>query len=391
MDSILALLGLGKARGVSLARASLLYEWKRFLPAVLAVAFSGLLVLVQFGLLLGIFSTVSVVVDRARADLWVGFPGAPSFDLGRSITQRHEMSLRMEANVTAVEPLIVGYADWRGPRGNPVSAVVVGVEPTTNSLGMPDTFTPQLRLALQEPDAIVVDVVDLDKLGVQIGDVGEINGKRAKIVGVTTGFRNIGGAYMFCSVTSARRFMGMLGMEAGFATYLLVGLRDPTEAAAIRARLQPSGPRPQYSVWTAPDFSKQSQLYWLTESGAGASFAFSSMLGLIVGIVVTSQTLMGTIVASLREYATLRALGVPRRRLSMVVLEQSVWVGLAGLAVAATGTAAVWLIAKLNHVGIVIPWWSILGTAFITLAVAVGSGLYALRALFRAQPAELLR
>ena len=36
---------------VSLARASLRYEAKRFLPAALAVAFSGLLMLVQLGLL----------------------------------------------------------------------------------------------------------------------------------------------------------------------------------------------------------------------------------------------------------------------------------------------------------------------------------------------------
>ena len=35
---------------VSLARATLRHEWRRFLAAVLAVAFSGLLVLVQLGL-----------------------------------------------------------------------------------------------------------------------------------------------------------------------------------------------------------------------------------------------------------------------------------------------------------------------------------------------------
>ena len=67
---------------VSLARASLRYEAKRFLPAALAVAFSGLLMLVQLGLLLGMFGTVSTVIDYAKADLWVGFAATPK--IGRA-------------------------------------------------------------------------------------------------------------------------------------------------------------------------------------------------------------------------------------------------------------------------------------------------------------------
>ena len=53
---------------VSLARATLLHEWRRFLAAVLAVAFSGLLVLVQLALLVGMFGTVAVYIDESNAE-----------------------------------------------------------------------------------------------------------------------------------------------------------------------------------------------------------------------------------------------------------------------------------------------------------------------------------
>lgn len=384
-------LALGGRGSVSLARSSLLYEWKRYLPAILAVAFAGLLMIVQLGLLLGIFSTVSVVVDRARADLWVGFPNTPSFDLGRTIAERQEMVLRMHPEVVAVEPMIVGYADWRGPKGNPVSAVIIGIDPHADSVGTPDNFPASLRLALQEPDSVAVDEVDLRKLGVRVGEAGEINGKQGKIVGVVSGFRNIGGAYMFCSVSTARRMLGLFGMEPGFTTYLLVKLADPRRAERVRDQLQPGGAHPPFTVWTAPEFSARSQSYWLTESGAGASFGFSTLLGLTVGIVITSQTLMAAIMASLREYATLRALGVSRRALAAVVVEQSWWVGLIGLVLAAFATAIVWALARLQHVGMVLPWWGIVGTVVISIIVALGSSVFALRALFRAEPAELLR
>lgn len=68
-----------------LALKTLLYEWCRFAPATVAVAFSGLLVLLQAAIILGIFSLSSQYVTRSGADLWIGYPGVQSLDLGRPI------------------------------------------------------------------------------------------------------------------------------------------------------------------------------------------------------------------------------------------------------------------------------------------------------------------
>jgi putative ABC transport system permease protein len=375
-------------RAVSLARASLLHESKRFLPAVLAVAFAGLLILVQLGLLLGMFGTVSVVVDRTHADLWVGFPGTPSFDLGRSISDRLETRLRLHPEVAAVERMVIGYGDWRDARGKRASVMLIGLDHGPAGIGQPAGFGPELRAALREPDAVIVDAIDVEKLAAQPGGMVEINGKRARVSGVTSGYRNIGGAYVFTSLATARR---MLGLEPERTSYLLVKLRDPARIDAVRHALQPDGRQPAYSVWTARELSRRSQLYWLLESGAGASFGFSSVLALIVGVVITSQTLAGAILASLREYATLRALGVSARALSGIVMEQAFWVGAAGLVVAGVATLLANAIAAQLHIDILFPWWSVVATGITTWAAALGSGVWALHALFRLEPAELLR
>ncbi len=76
---------------VSLARSSLIYEWRRYLTAVLAVTFAGLLVLVQLALLLGMFSTVSVVIDDSNAQFWIGFRNTESVDMGRPVKRRVAM------------------------------------------------------------------------------------------------------------------------------------------------------------------------------------------------------------------------------------------------------------------------------------------------------------
>ena len=136
--------------------------------------------------------------------------------------------------------------------------------------------------------------------------------------------------------------------------------------------------------------STLSQTYWLMESGTGVGFLFSTLLGLAVGVAITSQTLSAAVLGSLREYATLRALGVPLAALRAVVLEQSFWIGLAGLAVTAIA-AALLLSAAASVVAVAVPWWAAVGTAAFTLLVALGSGMLSLGPLLKTEPAELLR
>ena len=49
-------------------------EPRRYLPAVMAVAFSDLLITVQVGLLLGALSVLSLPIDHSDAEVWVASP-----------------------------------------------------------------------------------------------------------------------------------------------------------------------------------------------------------------------------------------------------------------------------------------------------------------------------
>ena len=73
------------------APAALWHERQRFFPAVLAVAFSALLIVLQAGLLLGFFSLKSVPIDQADANLWIAHPAVRSVDLARPIPEQWRM------------------------------------------------------------------------------------------------------------------------------------------------------------------------------------------------------------------------------------------------------------------------------------------------------------
>ena len=376
---------------VSLARATLIYEWRRFLAAILAVSFSGLLVLIQVALLLGMFGTVSNYIDHSEADLWIGYRDTKSVDLGRNIPASNEVFIRMHPEIRQVERFLLWYGDWRRPDGAVLSVFVVGIDTRPNGLALAKRVSPEQRAALDTPDTVLVDVAEADKLQAKIGTLVEINGRRMKVAGIVTGLRSIGGANVVASLATAERLMDSTSRASQETTYFLARLVDGAKVEEVRAALEPRGARQAFSVWEAGSFSRQSQTYWLLESGAGAGAGFASVLGLMVGILITSQTLRATLMASVREYATLRALGVSLRSLRAVVLEQAFWIGIIGLAITVVTTLSVALLARQAQVAMSFPGWLLASVAVLTILVALGSGLLALKPLFQAEPATLLR
>jgi putative ABC transport system permease protein len=84
-------------------------------------------------------------------------------------------------------------------------------------------------------------------------------------------------------------------------------------------------------------------------------------------------------------------LGAAHAALRKVVLEQSFWVGMVGLTITGALALAIALVGDALRIAMVFPWWLVATIAVIVLMIAVGSGVMALRPLFKAQPADLLR
>src|SRR5438128_11966539 len=78
---------------MSYSLATLWHERQRYVPGVLAVGFSALLIALQCGLLLGLFSITSIPVDHTRADIWVGAPEVLSVDLGQRVPESYLLRL----------------------------------------------------------------------------------------------------------------------------------------------------------------------------------------------------------------------------------------------------------------------------------------------------------
>jgi len=376
---------------VALARKTLVYEWRRFLPAILAVGFAGLLQLLQAALVLGIFGSASVYITGSSADLWAGYPGTQSVNLGRSIDAGVEMRLRMDPAVTAVEPFHWVDADWRGPSDTGgVSVFVSGINARPDGMLFAHALPTALRARLNEPDAVIVDRADLDSLGVKVGDSAVINGHRVRVVGVSSGLRALGGVNVVASLATAAE-LDTDPSNATRMTYFVAKLRDPAKADEVAARLRGNSAFGKYDIWTAEDFARRSQLYWMFDTGAGAGVLFLAGIVFLVGAVITSQTLVAAVIGSVREYATLNALGVGVGALRKVVMEQAFWVGALGLVGSGVLGAIALVIARSRSVPVALDPWATVTCMALSMGLAIVSGLAAMRSLRRADPATLLR
>jgi putative ABC transport system permease protein len=378
---------------VSYSLTTIWYERQRFLPAILAVAFSAVLVSVQAGLVLGLLSMMSIPVDKAIADVWVGYPGIRSVDLGRPIPERWVVRLAAHPEVERAEAAILAFSLWTRPGHTPNTTIsevctVIGTRLDPESLAASEAIRSnnEMLAQLSEFGTVVVDESELGRLGIQgIGDTADVFGVRARVVGLVKGYKSLGGPYLFCSLETAR---GLLRYQPGEVTYLVAKTRTREDAAKVAARMSEY---PSLNAFTADEFSTHSRMHWLITTKAGITVGFTALLGLLVGAVVTSQTLYAATAASQREFATLRAMGIPRWRLKVSVLVQSWWVGLFGIILAAPIAFLLVELADLMGTSVRLHPLILALAAGVTMSMAIGSGLAALRSFQSVDPAHNIR
>lgn len=373
---------------IPLARKTLIHEWRRFLPAMLAVAFSGVLLLMQTALVFGILGATAVYMRESNAQVWVGYPGTQTIELGRPIPPTAHTALLADPGVAQVEPFAWFNGDWQGPpHAGGVSVFVSGISTEPDGLMFSKVLTPVQRALLDQPFTIIVDRTELSKLGLPIGGRALLNGQLVKLVGVATGISAFGGVNVVASLATARALDNGSGGDE--VEYYVAKLKPGADADAVAENVDRDARG--YTAWTASSFARDAVLYWMFQTAAGVSAIFLAAVVFVVGAVITSQTLMGAIAGSIGEYATLHALGVGLRPLRRVVLEQSAWIGACGLVIGVVISLGLMVLARMDGVPAHINWPVWLICAAVVIGIALVSGTAAVRVLRKANPALLLR
>jgi putative ABC transport system permease protein len=375
---------------MSYALQTLWHERSRYASGVLAVTFSAVLIALQCGLLLGLFKITSIPIDHTSADIWVGSTAVPSVDLGKPIPASYVTRLAGLPGVQTPELYIANFANFTKPGGGTELCFLLGSALDDNAAGAADVLTPEQRNALTEPFTIIVDESDVKRLSLDTPGVKpKINGKDVTVVGTVKGIKSLAAPWTFCSLHTARQLMGFL-LPPDHVSYILARCDTPERAKEVAAGLREMHAE-DMGAYTAADFSYESRYYWLTRTKAGVAIGYAALLGLLVGAVITYQTLYSATAASAKEFAILLALGIPRWRISLMVLAQSFWVGLIGVALAYPTCVLLRFGAARLGADVDLRWEVLGGAAVVTMLMALLAGTLALRSVRQIEPMTLLR
>jgi putative ABC transport system permease protein len=239
-----------------------------------------------------------------------------------------------------------------------------------------------------EPYSVAIDESQLKRLGVKLGDDASLNGKTVRVRAILTGYPNVNNA----SITVSRDTLRLLGLAAknGKTGPLMVRVRDPARADLVRDQLNRTANK-AYRAWTRAELAKANQGALMKEQIIGIFITATVIIGAFIGCAITSMTLRGAILSSIKEFASLRALGVPMGALRGIVFELSLWVGVAGFVATAVLTFGVYLLALKFGVPMGFPMSWDITVAVLLLIIAGVSGLFSLGVLKKSQPADLLR
>jgi putative ABC transport system permease protein len=371
----------------TLAWRNLVHDKVRLAVTLTGIVFAVVLIVVELGLFLGFTTATSSLIDRSRADLWVTGPRVPYIEQAVPFSERKLSTILATPGVARAAKFAVRFTQWKRPDGRQESVQVVGVE-LGSGLWLPWNLVAGSLDDLRRPDAVFVDEIYREKLGVErIGQVVEIRGRRARIAGFTRGIRAFTTSpYVFTTFKNAQDFTDLREDQT---LYVLIKAAPGVDLAALRADLQAR--LSDVDVVTNAGFSRMTQVYWMFTTGAGIAVLLAALLGLVVGVVVVAQTIYATTVDHIREYGTLKAMGATNRYLYGVIVLQAVISACIGYGLGMIVSVFVVRGSAQGGAAILLPPTMAAGMLGLTLVMCVGAAIVSINKVTRLDPAMVFK
>jgi putative ABC transport system permease protein len=255
-------------------------------------------------------------------------------------------------------------------------------------MGLPWSVVEGDASQLKQPHAVMVDEIYKDKLGVhKVGEWFEVRGYRVKVVGFTRGIRAFTTApYVFTSFKNAQDFCIF---DADQTNFVLVKAAAGVDLKQLQAELQRR--LPDNDVYRTQEFAEKTSNYWMFTTGAGISVLMGAVLGLVVGLVVVTQTIYATTMDHIREFGTLKAMGAPNSYVYRVIITQAAIAAVMGYSMALVVTFFVTHGGSSAGAPIMVSWRLLVIMFFVTVGMCITAGVVSIKKVMGLDPAMVFR
>jgi putative ABC transport system permease protein len=386
---VATLVGSAHPRSVPLAWRNLVANKPRLLRSAGGIGFAVLLMLMQLGFEQAFFDSSLEVIRALDGDILIQSIHKYQFATRDPFPQADHDTARKVPGVASVRPLYADWFDffWKNPSDGKVFLVrAFGFEPDQPVFLYPDVNAN--REKLKEANTVLVDRRARRFLGMDSGVTeSELNGIKVKIVGsfaLGPDFQSDGTVMM-----SDRTFMSLLRGAAPGIDIGVVKVRPGDDPAAVQQALKKALPDTM-AVFTKPELIEFERKFQAAISSAGPIFAMGTIVGFVVGMLISYQITYTDVADQLPQYATLKAIGYRTGYLLRVVLEQAAFNALAGWVPAVLVSILLYrVIGKVALLPLHMTAKIVLVSLGLTLGMCLISAAIAVRRVIKADPAEV--
>lgn len=377
-----------------LAWRQLRAEKARLASAIAGVMFACVLVFMQLGFRSALFDSATALIQNMRADVFLMHPlTTASFKPETFPRVRASQALALP-EVRAAVPVYLAQASWRNPENGIRRAVqLIGFDTEAGVMAFPGLAP--LVDALKRPDTVAFD----SRSRPEFGDMARLLAERGpfevqignRMVEVA-GLIEIGPSFgadgnVVLSEVNFRRLIKERQVSA--VDLVAIKLEPGADLESTKRRLSELMPR-DVIVLSQAELVAWERRYWEEATPIGFIFAFGSLMGLVVGMVIVYQILFSDISGHLREYATLKAMGYSNFFLCRAVLSAALILAVLGFL---PGLGLSWVLYDQVGKGTFLPLNMTLdraATVFALIFAMCGmAGLLAMRKLRDADPADM--
>jgi putative ABC transport system permease protein len=377
---------------VPLAWRNLLANKPRLVRSSGGIGFAVLLMLMQLGFNAAFFNASLELIRRFDGAIFLESASKYRFATSDPFPSKVLDKARGVPGVATVAPLYADWLDifWKNPfDGKNFRVRVLAFDPDRPVLRLPAVEGD--LAALREPNAVLVDRRARRFMGMDRGaKEAALNGNPVHIVGsfaLGPDFENDGTV-----VVSDATFGKLLPNPAGGPPAVELGvvrLAPGSDLAAVQQALSKALPA-GIAVLTKPQLLELERKFQADVSSAGPIFVMGTLVGFIVGLLISYQIIFTDLSEQLPQYATMKAMGYRSRYLVRVVLEQASLSALAGWVPA--WLAALLLFRVIGGIALLplrMTAWITVSSLALTLGMCLISAVLAVRRVLAADPAEV--
>ncbi len=359
---------------------------------ITGVCFSSILMAQGLAMFFGIIGFSFATIDNVRSPIWVVDPKVEQVADNQPLKDTDVDRVRSVQGIAWAAPFYVGQTQARVlGSGETKPVTLVGLD-TTTLAGAPTRVVEGSMLDLRKSQSVVIDEEVASRLGssreqpLAVGDVFEMNDKRAEVVAIVRAKQGMGGAsYVFTTFDRAREYgFGQRKMT----THILAAPQEGKTPEEVADRInKETGLR----AYTEEQFKKASSDWMIQNSPIPFVVGLIVGIGFLVGIVVAGQTFYTFVLENSRYLGALKAMGASNMRLARMTIIQALVVGVTGYGIGMGMLSLFFRALPEGKAPLLLRWEAaafVFGAVFLIISFA---SLMGIRRVARIEPAIVFR